>query len=133
MKHKTYLTLRQKRVFDLYQQGKKQIEIARQLNISQQAVNKLLKKAIKKIELGQNKIYYPRKKVNVSKHCLFCNVDYPLDEHHIIPKKYNGLDVKENIIYLCPNCHRKLHNKILKHLFNLIDTPTPSFPMELQK
>lgn len=51
--------------------------------------------------------------------------------HHLIPMEYqddfenNCLDRVENIVALCPNCHRKIHhgmsaevNKILKSLFD---------------
>ena len=37
-----------------------------------------------------------------------------VEPHHLIPMKAqsdftNSLDVKENIVVLCPNCHRKIH------------------------
>jgi len=34
-----------------------------------------------------------------------------LDLHHIIPKKENGNNSHNNLISLCPNCHRMAHNK----------------------
>lgn len=35
------------------------------------------------------------------------------DVHHIIPRKNGGLDTNDNLCILCPNCHRKVHNKVL--------------------
>jgi 5-methylcytosine-specific restriction protein A len=32
-----------------------------------------------------------------------------LEPHHIIPLEEGGLDGPENIVALCPNCHRKMH------------------------
>lgn len=31
------------------------------------------------------------------------------DVHHILPKKDNGSNEMKNLICVCPNCHRKLH------------------------
>ena len=33
-----------------------------------------------------------------------------LEVHHILPLGRGGLDVAENVIALCPNCHRKRHH-----------------------
>ena len=35
------------------------------------------------------------------------------DIHHIIAVSEGGLDNLDNLVSLCPNCHRKAHNKIL--------------------
>jgi DNA-directed RNA polymerase subunit M/transcription elongation factor TFIIS len=32
------------------------------------------------------------------------------DIHHIVPQKEGGTDEHNNLTYLCPNCHRLLHN-----------------------
>lgn len=34
---------------------------------------------------------------------------YFLEAHHVIPLSENGPDGLENVIALCPNCHRKMH------------------------
>lgn len=34
---------------------------------------------------------------------------YFLEAHHVIPLSENGLDGIENVVALCPNCHRKMH------------------------
>jgi 5-methylcytosine-specific restriction protein A len=32
-----------------------------------------------------------------------------LETHHIIPLAEDGLDIIDNVVALCPNCHRKMH------------------------
>jgi len=45
-------------------------------------------------------------------HCIFCGYDEfdALELHHLIPKKKGGKETKSNIITICANCHRKIHN-----------------------
>lgn len=40
------------------------------------------------------------------------------DLHHIIPRKNNGSDDVNNLIIVCPNCHRKIHNKKIDKTIN---------------
>jgi len=49
--------------------------------------------------------------------CMICNIDIVLCHHiniHKSPRKYNGdmatFDGWENLIWICPNCHHKIHN-----------------------
>ena len=35
------------------------------------------------------------------------------DIHHIKPKKEGGTNDNSNLIVLCPNCHRKVHDHLL--------------------
>ena len=42
--------------------------------------------------------------------CSLCGWDESTgDIHHIIPKKDGGTDDMNNLIYICPNCHRVCH------------------------
>jgi len=42
--------------------------------------------------------------------CAGCNLEYPLmDRHHIQPRAKGGDDTPENLVELCPNCHRLIH------------------------
>jgi 5-methylcytosine-specific restriction protein A len=50
--------------------------------------------------------------------CQLCNQPAPfhdrygdplLENHHIIPRAEGGPDTIENVVALCPNCHRKMH------------------------
>jgi 5-methylcytosine-specific restriction protein A len=48
-----------------------------------------------------------------------------VEAHHLIPMEYQGefpvsIDVPENIISLCPNCHRAFHNSIISNQEMLI-------------
>ena len=44
--------------------------------------------------------------------CSMCKWDQTtLDTHHIIEKSKGGTDEHDNLISLCPNCHRKAHEK----------------------
>lgn len=48
------------------------------------------------------------KRANIK--CMMCNWDRTtLDIHHIIPKKQGGTNNDNNLICLCPNCHRLAH------------------------
>ena len=44
--------------------------------------------------------------------CYFCNRQDILEKHHIIPKSMGGKNDIENILSLCPNCHRILHKSM---------------------
>lgn len=50
--------------------------------------------------------------------CMLCNNDAPfkdkfgipfLEGHHIVSLAEGGPDTEENVVALCPNCHRKMH------------------------
>lgn len=43
--------------------------------------------------------------------CFLCGWnDATCDVHHILSKKQGGSDSMDNLICVCPNCHRKIHN-----------------------
>jgi hypothetical protein len=47
--------------------------------------------------------------------CEFPNCNYETDcrnkihLHHIVPKELGGNNQRNNLIYLCPNCHSKIY------------------------
>lgn len=46
--------------------------------------------------------------------CMLCGWnEASCDIHHIIEKSNNGSNLNSNLIVVCPNCHRKIHNKII--------------------
>jgi len=47
-----------------------------------------------------------------ARQCYFCKESSPsaLDEHHIVPQRYNGSDEPENLVTVCASCHRKLED-----------------------
>lgn len=48
------------------------------------------------------------------------NNGYYSEVHHIMPLKEGGLDVDNNILILCPTCHRKLHHASQKIIEDMI-------------
>lgn len=54
----------------------------------------------------------------LNKPCSICGWQPPknvaLDIHHIIPISNGGNNEHKNLTYICPNCHRLAHYKIIK-------------------
>ena len=52
-----------------------------------------------------------KSKVKISREgqCCFCGNRNGLQLHHIIQKRFGGSDSKENLILICPKCHRVYH------------------------
>ena len=44
--------------------------------------------------------------------CKFCNETDTdaLEEHHIVPRRFEGSDEAQNLVTLCASCHRKLES-----------------------
>lgn len=97
---------------------------------------------IKEIEVGGHKIFYrdPRIAILRFKESDYsCEID-PLhstfiaertklkyvEAHHFIPIKFQPffdfpLDSLNNIVSLCPNCHRGIHHGIIEHKYHLLN------------
>ena len=61
--------------------------------------------------------------------CMRCNwQEGPRDVHHIIPITQGGQNDKNNLIVLCPNCHRLAHRNLLskEELLKLLEKWTIS-------
>ena len=41
--------------------------------------------------------------------CEMCKRDKPLEKHHIRRKSLGGDDVPRNLMYICGECHRDVH------------------------
>ena len=66
----------------------------------------------------RNKFYLSKKTYPP---CIICGFDKVTESHHIIWRVYNGSDNKKNLISLCPNHHRMIHNeKYREDIENLI-------------
>jgi predicted restriction endonuclease len=61
--------------------------------------------------------------------CQLCELSFPLPQgksyiegHHIKPlgKPYDGPDIKENILIVCPNCHVKCDYKLIELTLEMI-------------
>ena len=42
--------------------------------------------------------------------CIVCGKPYP-QVHHYIERSRGGLGIEENLVCLCADCHKKLHNE----------------------
>lgn len=42
--------------------------------------------------------------------CIICGTRYMLQTAHYIPRSQLGLGIKENLVMLCAECHRKFDN-----------------------
>ncbi len=47
-------------------------------------------------------------------HCRSCNNTQSLQPHHIKFRSHGGKDVLDNLVTLCWNCHRAVHDGFLK-------------------
>ena len=48
-----------------------------------------------------------------NKKCLFCDSENNLTIHHVIPRSLGGSNEQSNLVLLCAECHRKLHQVLL--------------------
>jgi len=46
----------------------------------------------------------------MSQDCYFCTETERLEEHHIVPRRFDGSDSDENTVTVCPTCHSKLES-----------------------
>lgn len=60
--------------------------------------------------------------------CYFCDETSVLEEHHIVPRRFDGSDDEKNIVEVCPTCHSKLESLYDKRFYDKlgVDTPTGS-------
>ena len=51
------------------------------------------------------------KRISISRQgqCCFCGSRNGLQLHHIVQKRFGGPDSKENLILICPECHKMYH------------------------
>ena len=82
---------------------------------SQKAAQEALKKAKYKCEVDSSHFSFFKDSENMF-----------LEAHHLIPMEYQdefnrSLDVPENIISLCPNCHRFIHHGVFEEKIKIIE------------
>lgn len=60
--------------------------------------------------------------------CYICNNDQEelLESHHIVPRRFGGSDVSENLVDLCPNCHRAIESMYDKRFYEALDVEKES-------
>lgn len=54
--------------------------------------------------------------------CYLCGDDEEelLEKHHIVPRRHGGSDRDENLVRLCPTCHRKIENLYDYRFYNTL-------------
>lgn len=65
--------------------------------------------------------------------CEICSWnDAPRDSHHILPVSKGGKSTIDNLISLCPNCHRKAHYNLFSqdYLLKIVKSRTISSSLE---
>ena len=60
--------------------------------------------------------------------CYFCNETRCLERHHIVPRRFNGSDNDENLVTVCPTCHRKLESLYDKKFYDDLDISADDSP-----
>lgn len=81
-------------------------------------------------------LIFTNKELFYMKKCVICGFSGAVDRHHIIPRSENGENSEDNIILLCPNCHRRAHRGVYKKSMFLNikqgikeDTEVPGIPV----
>lgn len=62
--------------------------------------------------------------------CYFCESDSELEDHHIVPQRFQGSDSKSNIVTLCHDCHWKLERLYNKDFWEAIGIEDPRTTQE---
>jgi len=57
---------------------------------------------------------YPRSE------CYFCGSEGPIESHHIVPRRYGGIDDEINLVDLCSKCHERLESIYGKRFYDQV-------------
>ena len=57
--------------------------------------------------------------------CYFCDATEEIEEHHILPQRFDGSDLPTNTVELCHDCHWKLERLYNKEFWNAIGVDDP--------
>jgi len=49
--------------------------------------------------------------------CYFCPATHDLEEHHIVPQRFDGQDDPINVVTVCKRCHKKLERLYDKRFY----------------
>ncbi len=104
-----------------YESGLRIIDIANKYGLSYSATNARIKRAGVKTDRGryaeQTSYTAIRRKILLDRgnKCLKCGWSKGrCDIHHVVQKADGGTDNEDNLIIVCPNCHRLIHENKLK-------------------
>lgn len=57
--------------------------------------------------------------------CYFCGSEVDIEEHHIVPQRFDGSDRESNTVDLCHDCHWKLERLYNKEFWGAIGVEDP--------
>lgn len=57
--------------------------------------------------------------------CYFCGSNADIEQHHIVPQRFDGTDHKSNLVDLCHDCHWKLERMYNKEFWDAIGIEDP--------
>lgn len=57
--------------------------------------------------------------------CYFCGEEETIEQHHILPQRFDGSDRRSNIVDLCHDCHWKLERLYNKDFWNAVGVKDP--------
>jgi len=57
--------------------------------------------------------------------CYFCGEPSQLEQHHIVPRRFDGSDDDENLVRVCPTCHEKLESLYDKRFYDALGVEKP--------
>ena len=108
---------KREKVRDLYKQGKSYKEIVEITGITHSMVTHYvgkgrLNRAIQKKSSGSFPV---RAKREIGRKCELCGYSRYTEVAHIIPKRHEGRDKINNVLILCPNCHRLFDHELLSN------------------
>lgn len=52
--------------------------------------------------------------------CYFCDEKDILEQHHIVPRRFEGEDHDNNLVTVCPTCHEKLESLYDKRFYRAL-------------
>jgi len=62
--------------------------------------------------------------------CYFCDEPECLENHHIVPRRHGGSDRLENLVTVCPTCHRKLEKLYGRRFYERLGIPDNTPPKD---
>ena len=62
---------------------------------------------------------------NTEGRCHFCGEQSVLETHHIVPRRFDGSDKDENLVDVCPTCHRKLESLYDSRFYDKLNVKKP--------
>lgn len=61
-----------------------------------------------------------------SSECYFCDEQFVLERHHVVPRRFGGSDSDENLVTVCPTCHEKLEKLYDKRFYEGVGADRPA-------